>query len=209
MTHEEQKAILAIAIHAAFADGLKDDREREEVRGIATALGDQANAPDLARLYQDVLLKRLPLTVATAALADTGQRQFAYEIALCVCEADGRLADAERRFLDELKRLLALPATETDLIEGEVDVIIDQTGFIPPKPMAVASPAVAVPPQASAANLDQSILNHALLNGALELLPQSWASMAIIPLQIKMVFGIGQAHGVELDQGQIMALMRA
>ncbi|MDO9452499.1 MAG: hypothetical protein Q7J29_06525, partial [Stagnimonas sp.] len=38
---------------------------------------------------------------------------------------------------------------------------------------------------------------------ALELLPQSWASMAIIPLQIKMVHGIGKAYGVQLDQGHI------
>lgn len=31
----EQKAILAIAIHAAFADGAKDEREREEVPCVA------------------------------------------------------------------------------------------------------------------------------------------------------------------------------
>jgi uncharacterized protein (DUF697 family) len=48
-----------------------------------------------------------------------------------------------------------------------------------------------------------------LLNGALELLPQSWASMAIIPLQIKMVYGIGKAHGVALDQGHIKEFIAA
>jgi uncharacterized protein (DUF697 family) len=35
------------------------------------------------------------------------------------------------------------------------------------------------------------------------LLPQSWASVAIIPLQVKMVYRIGKAYGVELDQGHI------
>ena len=55
----------------------------------------------------------------------------------------------------------------------------------------------------SDAELDKSILNHALLNGALELLPQSWASMAIIPMQVKMVYSIGKAHGVALDPGHI------
>jgi len=35
MTREEQEAILAVAIHAAFADGAKDEREREEVRRVA------------------------------------------------------------------------------------------------------------------------------------------------------------------------------
>ena len=59
------------------------------------------------------------------------------------------------------------------------------------------------------AELDQSILNAALLNGALELLPQSWASMAIIPLQIRLVYGIGKAHGVELDQGHIKEFIAA
>ena len=53
------------------------------------------------------------------------------------------------------------------------------------------------------ADLDKSILNYSILNGALELLPQSWASMAIIPLQVRMVYKIGQAHGVELDQGHV------
>lgn len=207
MTPQEQKAILAIAIHAAFADGAKDEREREEVRRVAENLADESGSPDLSRLYQDVLLQRLPLAAATAMLTDTGQRQFAYEMALCVCEADGRLADAERRFLDELKRLLALPATETDLIEGEVDVLVDQTEFVPPQPAAASAPAV--PSAVSNAEQDKSILNHALLAGALELLPQSWASMAIIPLQIKMVYGIGKAHGVTLDQGHIKEFIAA
>jgi uncharacterized protein (DUF697 family) len=62
---------------------------------------------------------------------------------------------------------------------------------------------------ANDAALDKSILNYALLNGALELLPQSWASMAIIPLQVKMVYGIGQAHGVNLDQGHIKEFIAA
>ena len=35
-----------------------------------------------------------------------------------------------------------------------------------------------------------------MLCGALELLPQSWASMAIIPLQVKLVHGVAQAHGI-------------
>ena len=77
MTPQEQKAILAIAIHAAFADGVKDEREREEVRRVAENLASESGATDLPRLYQDVLLKRLPLAAVAAMLNDTGQRQFA------------------------------------------------------------------------------------------------------------------------------------
>lgn len=59
----------------------------------------------------------------------------------------------------------------------------------------------------SDAALDKRILNYAILNGALELLPQSWASMAIIPLQVRMVYRIGQSYGVNLDQGHILEFL--
>lgn len=62
---------------------------------------------------------------------------------------------------------------------------------------------------ASIPALDKMILNYAILNGALELLPQSWATVAIIPLQIKMVYRIGKAHGVALDQGHIRDFIAA
>ena len=80
---------------------------------------------------------------------------------------------------------------------------------VPVATAAAAPLAAAVGAGASDAELDKSILNYALLNGALELLPQSWASMAIIPLQVKMVYGIGKAHGVELDQGHIKEFIAA
>ncbi|WP_419186957.1 YcjF family protein, partial [Azohydromonas sediminis] len=65
------------------------------------------------------------------------------------------------------------------------------------------APAAVLLSDAESAALDQSILNHAILCGALELLPQNWATMAIIPLQMKLVYGIGQRYGVTLDQGHI------
>ncbi len=55
----------------------------------------------------------------------------------------------------------------------------------------------------SDAEMDKYILNHSIVNGAIELLPQSLATMAIIPLQIKLVYRIGQAYGVQLDKGHI------
>ena len=213
MTPEQQRSILAIALFAAFADGAKDDREREEVRRIAESLTSESGEIDLARLYQDVLLKRLSLATVTAALTDEGQRQFAYEMAVCVCEADGRMAPAERRFLDELRQALVLDGDRTEAIEGEINPMVDigKLAAPPANRPETYPPSQVQPPVASPANaeLDKSILNYALLNGALELLPQSWASMAIIPLQIKMVYGIGKAHGVELDQGHIKEFIAA
>ncbi|MDP2833842.1 MAG: DUF533 domain-containing protein [Pseudomonadota bacterium] len=207
MNPEQQRAILTIALYAAFADGVKDDREREEIRRIAESLSGEAGAPDLARHSQDVLLKRVTREAAAAALGEAGERQLAYEMAVCVCNADGRQSEAERGFLTELKTLLKLDAVQADVIEGEADAIVELSEAA--APAAAAGPVVAAQANVSDAELDKSILNYSLMNGALELLPQSWASMAIIPLQIKMVYGIGRAHGVELDQGHIKEFIAA
>jgi len=53
------------------------------------------------------------------------------------------------------------------------------------------------------AEVDGMIVRYAILNGALELLPQSIATMAILPLQMKMVYRIGARYGYPLDRGHI------
>ena len=202
MIPQEQQAILTIALLAGFADGHKADSEREAIRRMADSLGQEDAGASLPRLYQDVLLKRVSLASAASSLQDAGQRQLAYEMAVCVCDADGRQSEAESRFLEGLKALLKLDAGQTAAFEREADAIVDLSEAAP-------GPVVAAQPNVTEAELDKSILNYALLNGALELLPQSWASMAIIPLQIKMVYGIGKAHGVALDQGHIKEFIAA
>ena len=42
MNAEQQHLILTISLYAAFADGIKDDREREEIRRIAVDSSDNA-----------------------------------------------------------------------------------------------------------------------------------------------------------------------
>jgi len=210
MNAEQQKSILTIALYAAFADGAKHDREREEIRRIAESFAGDDGGPDLTRLYQDVLLKRVTLPSATAALDEPGLRQLAYEMAVCVCDADGRQSETEVGFLRELKELLKLAGDQVAAFEEEVDAFVRLSEEAVPVTGSVAGAAVGeVPQRVADGELDKSILNSALINGALELLPQSWASMAIIPLQIKMVYGIGKAHGVELDQGHIKEFIAA
>jgi uncharacterized protein (DUF697 family)/tellurite resistance protein len=210
MSPQEQQSILTIALLAGFADGHKADAEREAIRRMAESLGQEDAGAGLPRLYQDVLLKRVSLADAVSGLEDAGQRQLAYEMAVCVCDADGRQSDAERVFLADLKARLKLDPVAAAAFEREADAIVDAAEVAVPValPAAVAAPVVAAS-VASGVDLDKSILNHALLNGALELLPQSWASMAIIPLQVKMVYAIGKAHGVELDQGHIREFIAA
>ena len=208
MDLKEQQAILTIALLAAFADGDKADSEREAVRRLAESLGRESGGAALAGLYQDVLLKRVTLADAVAALGDPAQRQLAYEMAVCVCDADGRQNAAETAFLSDLKSRLALDAGRAQAFEQEADQVL--TAAAAAAPVSAPVPAAAQAPAGSPATdpaqeaaLDKTILNAALLNGALELLPQSWASMAIIPLQVRMVYNIGRSYGIELDQGHI------
>lgn len=205
----QQQAMLTIALTAAFADGANDEREREAIRRLTESLGTEAHAPQLAGVYQDVLLKRVDLQQAAAVLTEASHRQLAYEMAVCVCDADGRTTAVERRFLAELAQVLSLEARVTEPLDREAEAVAELTETAAPAraPAAVTTAAPATPTTASDVEMDRSILNSAMLCGALELLPQSWASMAIIPLQIKMVYGIGKAHGYELDQGHIRELL--
>jgi DnaJ-domain-containing protein 1 len=45
MTLDEQKSILTIALHAAFADGGKDQGERQEIRRMAESLAEDSRSP--------------------------------------------------------------------------------------------------------------------------------------------------------------------
>lgn len=220
MNTPQQRAILNIMIHAALADGRKSEQERTAVRDAAESLAAGADKA-LAGVYQDVLLKRVSLADAAAALPEVGHRQLAYEMAVCVCDADGVQDAAEQRFLESLKRTLGLEAdAAVTAAAAEVDAIATAAygtaayaavAALPAggsEPASAVAAAPAARPAAAArpvndAELDKSILNYSILNGALELLPQSWASMAIIPLQVRMVYRIGKTHGFELDQGHI------
>lgn len=197
-----ENAILTISLFAAFADGSNDDREREHIRRFAESMGE--TAPELPKLYQDVLFKRVTLDGAVQALGELGQRQFAYEMAVCVCDADGVQSAAEQRFLADLKTRLGLDGdAEASAFAVQADTLAASAAAAMPAAAAAPSAPAAANVTVNAAELDKTILNYAILNGALELLPQSWASVAIIPLQVKMVWRIGKAYGVELDQGHI------
>lgn len=206
MQASQQQAILSIALLAAFADGNNDEREREHIRGLAQSLG-QESGLDLSRLYQDVLFKRVDLASVCAQLSDPAERQFAYEMAVCVCDADGSTSAAERAFLADLKTRLGQDTPTSSLFQREADTLAHAGQSIVPQyaPVPSSSPSVQAV-QSSAvdtAAIDSSILKSSILNGALELLPQTWASVAIIPLQIKLVYNIGQRYGYDLDQGHI------
>jgi uncharacterized protein (DUF697 family)/tellurite resistance protein len=211
MNPQHARAIVTICLMAAFADGRKDNAEREHVRRVAESLGDAADL-DFMKLYQDVLLGRADLVAAAGALDTLELRQLAFEMAVGVVEADGRHDAAETAFLNKLEAALKLDhdQAETTVHRAEEVAEAPVAGNLPaevaPAAAAVSAAASAVPDRAE---LDRMILNASILNGALELLPQSMASMAIIPLQLRLVYRIGKSYGYELDRGHITDFLAA
>ncbi|MFC3146775.1 TerB family tellurite resistance protein [Piscinibacterium candidicorallinum] len=251
MQASEQQAILTIAMLTALADGNKADAERQAIRDLASSLAGSAPGIDLPKLVQDVILKRAKLADAVTALSSPEHKLLAYEMAVCVADADGSQSASEKKFLAELKAALGLQdSPQAQAVEQQADAFaqfLDDPVKTPaaapapaasslgagpvlataavagagalagamisvPAPAALpvaaapvggAGPVVRVQPSVSEAELDKSILNYSILCGALELLPQSWASMAIIPMQMKMVYAVGKVHGVELDKGHV------
>lgn len=205
-TLQEQDALLTIALMAAFADGGKSDVERAEIKRILAGLsGDSLNP---SAIFQRVLLRQTTLAGEAARLPSPELRQLAYEMALCVCEADDVLNDAERSFLAEAQRELHLDGQKVLAIQHQADGL----ALSPLAPMAAA---LTPPPPCSSSGdgsnseVDRMVLHYAILNGALELLPESLATMAIVPLQMKMVYRVGKRYGYELDRSHITELIGA
>jgi uncharacterized protein (DUF697 family) len=108
---------------------------------------------------------------------------------VAVCDSDGTLSPEERSFLSELAEELG--------IEREQEAEVERRGD------ALASAPLAATPPADDAETDELIRRTAILCGGLELLPQGLASLAILPLQMRMVYAIGKRHGYQLDRGHL------
>lgn len=197
MTPSETKAIVTLSLLAAFVDGEKHERERAEIKRIAEGLS-QADGVNLPTIYQDVLMKRVSLASVAGELKSAESRQLAYEMAVCMCDADGVQSEPERLFLMDVRSSLGLDASAAQFSQRAEDI-----AAAVPAAVAVTAAAPAAPQAPDSTELDRAILNAAILNGALELLPETLSTMAIIPLQMKLVYRIGQAHGYQLDTGHI------
>jgi len=201
MNEAEQRATLAVALMAAFADGMRDERERTAVEALVAQLNAAAGGGlDVAAVYQDLTQRKPDLAEVVKPLASQQSRQFAYEAAVGVAHADGATTDAESAFLAQLAAALALPAPAAQTLAATASNMASAATTMPA--IAATSSQTSRPAPDSAA-LDASILNAAITNAALELLPESLASMAIIPLQMKLVYRIGQAYGFELDGSSV------
>jgi uncharacterized membrane protein YebE (DUF533 family) len=186
LAQNTDQALLSICLFAAFCDGVQSESEREEIARLSQEMG----FGDPSLISRRILTGRLELSGVVSALGNANERMLAYEMALGVCESDGSLTDGEKKFLEELQTQLGLNAAQAT----------KQTTALSVYPVA---PANNPQPVASAVDNSGTILKYAILNGALELLPDTLATMAIIPLQMKMVHGIARSRGVELDRSSI------
>ena len=194
-TDAEINAVFTIALLSALADGDADERERAQLREVAARVG--GNRIDLSVLDR-ASGARPSIAEAVRPLSTLEARRYAYEVAVAVAAADGTHTPAEGEFLRELASALGLPAQDARSFVAQADAIA-----------AAPSAAVAGTVMPDAAALDKTILDASITNAALELLPETLASMAILPLQARLVYRIGKAHGYELDPGHIKEFIAA
>jgi uncharacterized membrane protein YebE (DUF533 family) len=190
MQTTDNAPLIAIAMLAARADGVVDSAEQRAVDAVVARVGD----PDVPRLAQQVAAGQLRVADLASRLSDDEARRVAYEGALAIINADGSANEPEKAFLDELREALGLSnaevaeTTRTAAALADVPVSRTQTGRPPGEPP------------------DEFILQQAILTGALEILPDRLANIAILPLQLRLVYQIGQRHGQKLDFDQVKDL---
>lgn len=186
---ETNQALLTVCLFAAFADGNIDESERVAIRHLAEELGGDGTDS----LKREILMGKRSWETVVAALRDHKARLLAYEIARSICEADGARSPEEIQFLDELRMRLELDGTNVATISPAGDAAALAT--VPAGSGSVIS--------APTSTNEELIMRSAIINGALEILPGTLATMSIIPLQMKLVYDIVKSHGVELGTANI------
>jgi len=156
-----------------------DGRTDSAEQAAVNAVVERMGSPDVSRLAEQVAGGGLRVADLASKLSDDEARHTAYSGALAICNADGPANAAELAFLEELRDALGL----------EVEPVAEVHTGAPP-----------------AGPLDDFILQQAMLTGALEILPDQLANIAILPLQLRMVYQIGQRHGQRLDLNQVKDL---
>jgi len=185
MDEREKQGVAAVGLLAAYADGAEVERERGEIqRQFEKLAGEDAS---LGAAWRDVTLERASLEQIARGLSPES-KSLAYEMAVCVCDADGARTESEKRFLESVRLAFALEPAAAERFASEADAI-------------AATPVVS--PAVPEAEIDASILNNAILCAALEQLPQRLATLSILPLQMRMVYRIGKRYGFELDRRHI------
>ncbi len=200
MNTTEKEAVATICLMAAFADGHKDADERQQIKVVMDSL-EGVSTP---ALLQKVLLKQVTLKGVAGVLESPETRSLAFEMAVGVCDADGVMSADERAFVEELGRALGISKNAEQEVTETAEVLASSPlAVVPATSERMTQPDAATVAGEADESPDAMILKYAVLAGALELLPQSLATMAIVPLQMKLVYAVGQRHGYALGSGHL------
>ena len=200
LSAREVEAIAAIALMAATSDGVNADAERAQLKRILATDPDA----DMAAVYERVLMKQTSLPAEAGCLMSTPARQMAFEMAVLVADADGATTNAERHFLASAAEVLGIGKQQAGGVISQAEAIANA-----PVEQDSATPSSLVLPQAAAAvdprvkSSDEATLKYSILTAAAEILPDSMATLAIIPLQCRLVYRIGNLYGHSLSSAHI------
>ena len=199
MTPTDAEVIITIAAQAAVANGTRNETELAQIIAAATRLG----LPNAAAVVQRAAIDTEDIESLANSLSTEEARHAAYEIAVAVCNADGVAGPSEIEFLKRLSNLLGTGGATAEM--SAIASVATLTGQVLPPPV----PSSATPQPPAMAELDAFILDQAILTGALEILPDRLSNMAILPLQLRMVYSIGERHGQKLNVSQVKDLAAA
>lgn len=113
--------VVRLAISAANADGVMNDKERATVvqRAHAAGVGD---------IVERELEQRRPLAEIVSGVSDPAERATLYVLAFSVLRADEQVTGAERIYLAQLAHLLGLDPETVQRLEKNVGERIDALG---------------------------------------------------------------------------------
>jgi len=191
MATSDAEPIIIIALMAALADGTTSATEEAELQATITRLG----ITSMEGVARQIAGGQLKVAEVARRLSDDSARRAAWETALAVCHADGSANEDESSFLRELRSALGIPEAEAAGVAG-------RAAGMSSIPVVAAERGPGSQPA-----LDQYILEQAMLTGALELLPDGLANIVILPVQLRLVYQIGQQHGQKFDANQAKDLM--
>jgi len=186
MQNTDYAPIVAIAMLAARADGTTDAAEQAAIEQAVAGIG----GADIAREAASLAAGQPRLADLARRLSGPDAKQLAWETALAVCHADGGTNPAESQFLEHLQDVLGVDSGAAQ----------QQTAS------ALSTTSLPATPAPAPGSVDEYILQQAILTGALEVLPDRLANIAILPIQLRLVYSIGQRHGQKLDLNQVKDL---
>jgi tellurite resistance protein/uncharacterized protein (DUF697 family) len=206
MTTMERESLAAICLLAAMVDGNQSEQERARLQQALNQIGGVDPS-----VFQRVFLRQTTIEDEARKISDPAVKRSCYELAVGVCDCDGVSSPAEKEFLSKLATLLGVdPAAARETVK-QADDLVDLTldgkaaaaGVATGVGAAGVGAALGATTPAVEKQVDDTVLTYSAINAGLELLPQGLATVAIIPLQTKMVYKIGSHYGYKLDSGHI------